>query len=100
MGKKTPQTQDDARFDKVYTDPRFVSAPNKLKKVEIDQRFKKMFTEKQFNVIAKVDKYGRKIDQVDNFALQNYYAKEEKPQLSKLEITGKKFYDDEGNFEW
>lgn len=54
--------QDDARFDKVYTDPRFVSAPNKLKKVEIDPRFKKMFTEKQFNVIAKVDKYGRKID--------------------------------------
>lgn len=100
MGKKTPQTQDDARFDKVYTDPKFVSAPNKLKKVEIDQRFKKMFTEKQFNVIAKVDKYGRKIDAVDNFALQNYYAKEEKPQLSKLELTGKKFYDDEGNFEW
>jgi len=28
-----------------------------------------MFDDKQFNVIAKVDKYGRKIDKKDNFAL-------------------------------
>jgi inhibitor of KinA sporulation pathway (predicted exonuclease) len=47
MGKQrkqhqTPQTsgaQEDARFDKVFSDPRFVPAPNKVKKVEIDQRF-------------------------------------------------------------
>ena len=49
-----------------------------MKKVEIDSRFKKMFTDKQFNVIAKVDKYGRKVDQSDTFALQNYYTKDTK----------------------
>lgn len=92
MSNKTPQN-DDARFDKVYTDPRFIQAPNKMKKVEIDSRFKKMFDDKQFNVIAKVDKYGRKINKKDTFALQNYYNKE-------IEEQGKKFYDESGNFNW
>jgi len=45
--KETPQiTNEDARFDKVYSDPRFVVAPNKIKKVAVDDRFKKMFTDK------------------------------------------------------
>lgn len=92
MKNKTPQN-DDARFDKVYTDPRFIQAPNKMKKVEIDSRFKKMFDDKQFNVIAKVDKYGRKIEQKDKFALQNYYNKE-------MEEQGQKFYDEHGHFQW
>jgi len=76
-----PETgQDDARFDKVYSDPRFVVAPQKLKKVEIDSRFTKMYTEKQFNTIAKVDKYGRQVTTEDKLALQNYYTKKgEKP---------------------
>ncbi len=52
-----------------------------------------MFDDKQFNVIAKVDKYGRKIDKKDTFALQNYYSKE-------VEEQGKKFYDENGNFAW
>ena len=52
-----------------------------------------MFDDKQFNVIAKVDKYGRKIDKKDNFALQNYYSKE-------IEEQGRKFYDENGNFAW
>ena len=34
-----------------------------------------MFTDKQFNVVAKVDKYGRKMSKKDNYALQNYYQK-------------------------
>lgn len=60
-----------------------------------------MFSDKQFNVIAKVDKYGRKIDKKDNYALQNYYTKDvEKPVLSKIELIGKKYYDENGNFEW
>lgn len=95
--KETPQnTNEDARFDKVYSDPRFVVAPNKVKKVAVDDRFKKMFTDKQFNVIAKVDKYGRKIDKKDTYALQNYYNKDEE----KLKEAGKKFYDENGKFAW
>jgi hypothetical protein len=49
-----------------------------------------MYTEKQFNTIAKVDKYGRQVTQEDKLALQNYYTKKgEKPQPSKLEKVGK-----------
>ena len=36
--------------------------PQKVKKVEIDSRFKDALTSKKFNVVAKVDKYGRRID--------------------------------------
>ena len=63
----------DSRFSKVYSDPRFVIAPNKVKKVKIDSRFKGMFTEKGFNDVAKVDKYGRKITKQDTHVLKNYY---------------------------
>ena len=44
-------------------------APNKEKKVAIDSRFKGMFQDKRFNVIAKVDKYGRKVNKKDEYAL-------------------------------
>ena len=44
----------------MFSDPRFMVAPSKVKKVEIDNRFSKMFTDKQFNVVSKVDKYGKK----------------------------------------
>lgn len=53
-------------------------APNKVKKVEVDKRFKGMFSDKQFNVVAKVDKYGRKVDKKDTYALQNYYTGDKK----------------------
>ena len=63
----------DSRFDKVFSDPRFMVAPKKVTKVAIDKRFQKMFKEKDFNVVAKVDKYGKRIDKKDNYALKNYY---------------------------
>ena len=61
-----------------------------------------MFSDKKFNMVAKVDKYGNRIQHEDKFALQNYYSLEKapKPQLSKLEKTGQKFYDADGNFNW
>ena len=89
---------EDARFDKVYSDPRFMAVPNKVKKVEIDSRFSKMLTDKSFNQVAPTDKYGRKVDQLDKHALQNYTL--QKPKLSKEEIalqeTKEKFYDENG----
>ena len=63
----------DSRFNKVFTDTRFMVAPKKVSKVKIDKRFEGMFMKKEFNVVAKVDKYGRKINKTDNHALQNYY---------------------------
>ena len=94
----------DSRFDKVFSDPRFMVAPKKVSKVKIDSRFKTMFKEKDFNVVAKVDKYGKRIDKKDNHALQNYYTKEksdeEEDSSDEDEDPGKKFYDSDGNFNW
>lgn len=70
----------DSRFDKVFSDPRFMVAPKKVTKVAIDKRFQKMFKEKDFNVVAKVDKYGKRIDKKDNYALKNYYKGDKSSQ--------------------
>ena len=95
---------EDARFDKVYSDPRFMVAPNKVKKVQMDDpRFSAMVNDPSFNQVAKVDKRGRKVDIQDKHALQNVEVMK-KPKLSKEEIqlekTGAKFYDKSGNFTW
>jgi hypothetical protein len=39
-----------------------MQVPHKVKKVEIDERFRKGMTSKEFNSVAKVDKYGKKVD--------------------------------------
>lgn len=60
-------------------------APSKLKKVEIDDRFKKMYKDKEFNTIATVDKYGRRVKQEDKMALQNYYEKRAEDEQKRKE---------------
>jgi hypothetical protein len=40
--------------------------------VEIDKRFKKALTDKEFNLVSKVDKYGNKVNKQDN-AMKNFY---------------------------
>jgi hypothetical protein len=62
-----------------------VVAPSKLKKVEIDDRFKKMYKDKEFNTIATVDKYGRRVKQEDKMALQNYYEKRAEDEQKRKE---------------
>ncbi len=62
----------DDRFNEVYNDPRFMTVPKKLKKVEIDGRFKKALTSKEFNVVQKVDKYGRTVNRQDT-TMQQFY---------------------------
>lgn len=49
-----------------------MQVPKKIKKVEIDDRFKKGMTSKEFNTVAKVDKYGKRIDKQDNTMLKFY----------------------------
>ena len=39
-----------------------MNIPQKIKKVEIDDRFKKVLTDNEFNMVSKVDKYGRKVN--------------------------------------
>ena len=65
-------TFDDDRFKEVYTDPRYMQVPKKVRKVEIDERFKKAITSKEFNLVTKVDKYGRKVAKEDNTMLKYY----------------------------
>lgn len=45
------QTPDDSRFSEVYSDPRFIRVPKKVKQVEIDPRFKKALKSKEFNLV-------------------------------------------------
>ena len=79
-GKQIKQTEEDERFKQVFTDPRFVEVPKKIKKVQIDNRFKQKLASKEFNTIAKVDKYGRPITTQDTSMLKFYNLKEEGEQ--------------------
>jgi hypothetical protein len=71
----------DNRFDEVNNDPRFVVAPQKVTKVAVDPRFNAIFgkdnkgnkAEKGFNIISKVDKYGRKTKVEDKQVYENFY---------------------------
>jgi len=56
----------------VFTDPRFASVPKKIKKIEIDNRFKQKLVSKEFNTVAKVDKYGRPANKQDTSMLKFY----------------------------
>ena len=42
----------------MFTDPRYMKVPKKIQKTEIDARFAKVLTDKKFNVVTKVNKYG------------------------------------------
>ena len=46
----------------MYSDPRFMRVPQKIKKIDIDDRFKDALNSKEFNLVAKVDKYGKKVN--------------------------------------
>ncbi|CDW77800.1 UNKNOWN [Stylonychia lemnae] len=123
--KQLPQAKDveqDERFNQVFTDPRFMKVPQKIKKVEIDDRFKKGLTSKEFNTVAKVDKYGNRVDKMDNTMLKFYNIdKKEQKQKQKqiesevesedddvdmqsdehsVEQEAKRYYDEEGKFKW
>jgi hypothetical protein len=54
--------QIDDRFSRVFNDPKFKEIPQKIKKVEIDdKRFSKMFKDKSFQDKLNFDEYGRKL---------------------------------------
>ena len=43
-----------------------------MKKIEIDDRFKKALKSKEFNLVQKVDKRGRRVDKMDT-TMQSFY---------------------------
>ena len=62
-----------------------------MKKVQIDDRFKKALTDKEFNMIAKVDKYGKRVDKQDTTMAKFYHLEGD---------SSHKYYDEEGKFKW
>lgn len=55
-----PAGVQDSRFARLHTDPRFQRFPSAKNKVKVDERFRGMFSDKEFRVAPRVDKYGRK----------------------------------------
>lgn len=107
----------DDRFAEVYSDPRFMKVPQKMKKVVIDERFKKALKkDKEFNLVQKVDKYGKRVNKQDNTMSAFYHLDDEeekgatKGKKSKVEESDRdevpqpagasKYYDDDGKFKW
>ncbi|CAM8958796.1 unnamed protein product [Rhodiola kirilowii] len=75
----------DARFASVHSDPRFQNIPRREKKVSIDPRFDKIFTDRDFgSSAAPVDKRGRRKEQKEN-PLQRYYQLEERKEEDGVE---------------
>jgi hypothetical protein len=103
----TPKDTEDERFAQVFVDPRFAVQPHKEKKVAVDERFKEMFStskKNSFNVVSKVDKYGRKISKHDaKQVMENYYQSAETgltKRQEEIEAIGNKYYDADGKFLW
>lgn len=82
----------DARFASVHTDPRFQKIRTKERKVTIDPRFDKMFTDKNFGSAAvPIDKRGRRKEKNES-ALQRYYELKEN---ERVRVGGLKVDDEE-----
>ncbi|KAG5680550.1 hypothetical protein PVAND_010051 [Polypedilum vanderplanki] len=72
MSKKEDIYKDE-RFAHLLKNPRFKTIPKKEAKVKIDNRFKPMFENENFNIQYNVDKYGRKVNKKSAENLKNYY---------------------------
>lgn len=91
--------------------------------MEIDDRFKQGLKSKEFNTVAKVDKYGNRVDKQDTMMSKFYNLEGSKAQDKGAKIAkktkktafesesaesegegesqdGEKFYDEDGNFKW
>lgn len=83
--------------------------PNKLKKVQIDSRFKKGLQSKEFNMVQKVDKRGNKVNKSDTTMLKYYNIEDDeddkvatKPEDASEDDAkpDNKYYDEDGKFKW
>lgn len=65
--------ESDQRFSAIQRDPRFRLMSKRERKVKIDKRFTKMFTDRNFKLKYTVDKRGRPVDLTSSDHLQRYY---------------------------
>ncbi|EDO33365.1 predicted protein [Nematostella vectensis] len=61
------------RFSRVSRDPRFKKIPRKQRKVKIDSRFERMFTDKSFTTKYFVDKRGAVVGKTSKEDLHQFY---------------------------
>ena len=62
---------DDPRFKRLRTDPKFRNVPKKERKIKIDQRFQSLLEDKKFGSKVSIDKRGRP----GNFSTKENFAK-------------------------
>ena len=67
---------EDKRFSSAKSDPRFKRVPRKVRKIEIDERFKGMFHEERFELNYSLDKRGRPVSRSSREDLQKFYRLE------------------------
>ncbi|XP_037934381.1 ESF1 homolog [Teleopsis dalmanni] len=71
--KDLPRIWQDERFHHLVADPRFKSFPKSQRKVKIDNRFQRMFTDDVFKIQYTVDKHGRKLNKSSSENLRKFY---------------------------
>ncbi|GAV75883.1 NUC153 domain-containing protein [Cephalotus follicularis] len=77
----------DSRFASAHLDPRFHNVPKHKSKVEIDSRFNRIFTDKDFaSSGAPLDKRGKRKKQDSQSALHHYYRIGEEEEKAKNEL--------------
>jgi len=76
---QTDIMESDDRFRHLASDPRFKTLRRSQRKVQIDDRFKSMFTEEKFSLGYSKDKRGRNQKKAIGEELKKYYSLEENP---------------------
>lgn len=87
--KINTKIENDSRFNKISSDPKFKEIPKKVRKVEItDPRFAKMFTDKRFHDDLQYDEYGRKLKNKDKSKneLKKFYTHEQEDDVDQDEV--------------
>ncbi|KAL7069048.1 hypothetical protein ACR3K2_05810 [Cryptosporidium serpentis] len=80
------------------SDPRFKQMRMKDRKIKIDKRFSKIFTDDEFNISTPIDPFGRKKSKkkIDE-DMHKFYEVEESEKSTQGEESS---LDSEGSFEW
>lgn len=75
---------EDPRFEHVKRDPRFRRMPQSERKFTVDDRFKAMFSNPEFQSEVQVDKYGRRVeDHSSAKEIKKFYRLEEEEESQK-----------------
>ncbi|XP_032228772.2 ESF1 homolog isoform X2 [Nematostella vectensis] len=72
------------RFSRVSRDPRFKKIPRKQRKVKIDSRFERMFTDKSFTTKYFVDKRGAVVGKTSKEDLHQFYDLSDDDQEGRI----------------